>query len=102
MREDDLEPARLYGYERALKALDIESEQLRSEFETLWLARARPSEIHIALGYFAGLRARYWAAIDWLAGQRLKLLDGRDVDVELKSYDTGGYRAVWQTWKRPG
>ena len=93
---------RLYGYERALRALDIELEQLRAEFETLWLARARPSEIHVALGYFAALRVRYRAAIDWLASQRLNVRDGRAVDAELATYDDGGYRTLWQTWRRPG
>jgi len=94
--------ARLYDRILALKALDAELEKLRAEFETLWLARARPSEIHVALGYFANLRARYKAAVGWLQEQRQALLAGRPVDAELSTYNTGGYRTLWQTWPDDG
>jgi hexosaminidase len=88
---------RLYGHILALKDLDIELEELRAEFEALWLARARPSEIHVALGYYAGLRVRYQAAFSWLQEQRRALLAGRPVDAELTTYDAGSYRTLWQT-----
>ena len=88
---------RLYDHILALKALDVELETLRAEFETLWLARARRSEMHVALGYFANLRARYKAAIAWLEEQRKALLAGKPVDADLSTYDTGGYRTLWQT-----
>jgi hexosaminidase len=88
---------RLYGHILALKALDVELEELRAEFEALWLARARRSEMHITLGYFANLRTRYRAAIAWLEKQRKALLDGEPVDAELSTYDSGGYRTLWQT-----
>ena len=90
--------ARLYDYVLALKTLDVELEELRAEFETLWLARARRSEMHVALGYFANLRVRYKAAVAWLEEQRHALLTGKPVDAELSTYDTGGYRTLWQTW----
>ena len=77
---------------------DAELETLRAEFESLWLARARRSEIHVALGYYANLRARYRAAINWLEEQRQALAKGRPVDAELSTYDAGGYRTLWQTW----
>jgi hypothetical protein len=64
----------------------------------LWLARARRSEIHVALGYFAGLRTRLRAAVAWLETQREALLAGEPVDAELETYDAGQHRVLWQTW----
>jgi hexosaminidase len=98
LRDPELEADRVYGYIRALKALDAELEALRAEFETLWLARARRSEIHVALGYYAALRARYRAAVAWLEEQRQALLKSEPVDADLRTYDTGDYRTLWQTW----
>lgn len=98
LRDPDLSAERLYGYILAMKELDVELEELRAEFESLWMARARRSEIHVALGYYAGLRARYQAAIRWLERQYQALLKGEAVDSELKTYHTGDYRALWQTW----
>jgi len=98
LRDPDLSADRIYGYILALKAIDVELERLRAEFETLWLARARPSEIHVALGYYAGLRVRYRAAITWLEGQRRALLKGQPVDADLSTYDTGDYRTLWQIY----
>ncbi len=89
---------RLYEHTLALKALDIELETLRAEFEALWLARARRSEMHVALGYFSNLRARYRAATVWLEEQRRALLASQPVDAELSTYHTGDYRTLWQTW----
>jgi len=100
--EADLDAAHqtrcVYGYILALKALDAELEELRAEFEALWLARARRSEIHVALGYYAGLRARYRTAIRWLEGQRQALVIGQHLDTDLSTYDSGDYRTLWQTW----
>jgi hypothetical protein len=90
--------ARLDEHIRALAALDAELEALRAEFEALWLSRARRSEIHVSLGYFARLRARYTAAIAWLEGQRQVVLAGQPVDAELASYDADDYKTLWQTW----
>ncbi len=86
----------IYNYILTVRQLDRDLEPLRAEFETLWLARARRSEIYVSLGYFANLRARYRAAINWLQEQRQALLAGRPVDADLESYDTGGYRTLWQ------
>ncbi len=102
LRDGEVDPERMYCYIRALKALDVALETLRAEFESLWLARARRSEIHVALGYFSGLRVRYQAAVEWLGTQHELLLQGRTVDSELDTYDTAGYRTLWQTWRRPG
>jgi hypothetical protein len=88
---------RIFEHILALQALDVELETLRAEFEALWLARARPSEMHVALGYFANLRARYTEAVAWLSKQRQALLTGKPVDAELSTYDAGGYRTLWQT-----
>jgi hypothetical protein len=98
LRDPNLDEDRIYGYILALKALDAELETLRAEFESLWLARARRSEIHVALGYYAGLRIRYRAAVNWLEGQRQALLKGQPVDAELDIYDPGDYRILWQNW----
>jgi hypothetical protein len=98
LRAPDLDAGRIYGYILALGALDAELERLRSEFEALWLARARRSEIHVALGYYAGLRIRYRAAIEWLERQRQALLKGHPVDADLSTYDTDDYRTLWQNW----
>ena len=89
---------RLYDHILALKDLDADLEKLRAEWEALWLARAHRSEMHIALGYFANLRTRYKAAATWLAAQHKALLAGKPVDAELSTYDTDGYRTLWQTW----
>lgn len=96
LRDPHLDADRIYGFILALKALDAELEKLRAEFEMLWLARARRSEMHVALGYYAGLRTRYRAAVAWLEEQRQALLKGQAVDVSLSTYDTGNYRTLWQ------
>jgi len=98
LRDPDLDADRVYEYVMALKVLDVELEGLRAEFESLWLARARRSEMHVALGYYAGLRVRYQAAIRWLEEQRQALVEGKPVDVDLDTYDAGDYRTLWQTW----
>ena len=90
--------ARLYEYVLALRALDRELANLRAEWEVLWMARARRSEIHVPLSYFANLRARYRAAGDWLLAQRKALLAGEPVDAALETYNAGGYRTLWQRW----
>jgi hexosaminidase len=98
LHDSDLDAGKIGEYILALKTLDIELEQLRAEFEALWFARARRSEIHVALGYYAGLRVRYRAAIEWLEQQRQSLLRGGEVDADLSTYDAGGYRTLWQNW----
>jgi hexosaminidase len=98
LRDPGLDADKIGEYILALKTLDIKLEQLRAEFEALWFARARRSEIHVALGYYAGLRVRYRAAIEWLEQQRQSLLRGGDVDADLSTYDAGGYRTLWQNW----
>ncbi len=89
--------AQLYDHILALKALDVELSDLRAEFEVLWMARARRSEIHVPLAYFANLRARYRAALSWLQDQRSALLAGEPVDADLSSYDAASYRTLWGT-----
>jgi hypothetical protein len=90
--------AHLNGLILDLRALDREVEPLRREFEALWLARARRSEIDVALGYFGSLRVRLAAAQDWLRGQHRALLAGEAVDGSLSTYDAGYHRIVWQRW----
>ena len=96
LRDPHLDADRVYGYILGLRALDVELENLRAEFEMLWLSRAHRSEMHVALGYYAGLRMRYRAAAAWLEGQRQALLKGQPVDASLSTYDTGNYRTLWQ------
>jgi hypothetical protein len=66
------------------------------EFEERWLAHARRSEIRVNLDRFAGLIARYDAALAWLEGQRGAYLDGRRVDADLRTYDRGNYAVLFQ------
>ncbi|HSR33548.1 MAG TPA: glycoside hydrolase family 20 zincin-like fold domain-containing protein [Anaerolineae bacterium] len=89
---------RLDDWVQALRALEAEMEQLRAEWEALWLARARRSEIHVALGYFASLRTRFRAAIVWLEAQREAMARGQGLDAELETYHPGEHRVLWQTW----
>ena len=81
-----------------LKALAAELEVLRAEWEGLWLARARRSEIHFALAYFAGLHSRFLAACQWLEAQRQAVTAGEPVDAELATYQPGGQRILWDHW----
>jgi hypothetical protein len=83
---------------QGLGELASELEGLREEWEQLWLARARRSEIHVALGYFASAQARLRAAMEWLEEQREAIEAGEPVDGELRSYDPGEQRILWQTW----
>jgi len=88
----------LYEQILTLRALAAELEALRAEWEALWLARARRSEIHVALGYFARLRSRFQAAATWLETQRQALLAGEPSDSELDTYHPGDQPILWQTW----
>ena len=98
LRAPDLDAACIDRHISALKDLDKELELLRAEFEALWLVRARRSEIHVALGYYAKLRARYQAATSWLKNQQQALSAGQSLDAKLDSYDAGDHRVLWQTW----
>ncbi len=98
LRAPDLDAAGIHQHILALKALDKELAHLQAEFETVWLARARRSEIHVALGYYAGLRTHYRAAIAWLKKQQQALSEDRPMDAELNTYDAGDHRVLWQTW----
>ena len=89
---------RLQDHVQALEELEGQLVALQDEWVALWLARARRSEIHVALGYFSSLRARLRAAIDWLEEQRTALLAGGAVDGELATYDAGDHRVLWHTW----
>lgn len=82
----------------ALGVLAAQLEEQREEWEVLWLARARRSEIHVALGFFASTHARLRIAAAWLAEQRKALAAGEPVDAELDSYDASDHRILWQTW----
>ena len=81
-----------------LDAMPSELEELREEWESLWQARARRSEIHVALGYFASAHARIRTAVAWLREQRKAIAAGEPVDGELQSYNPGEHRILWQTW----
>jgi hypothetical protein len=81
-----------------LGKLAAELEELRGEWEALWLARARRSEMHVALGYFASAHARLRTAASWLGEQRKAIAAGEPVDGDLQSYNPGEHRILWQTW----
>jgi len=82
----------------ALGEMAAELEELRQEWEVLWQFRARRSEIHVALGYFASAHARIRIAVAWLEEQRKAIAAGDPVDAELDSYDASEHRTLWQTW----
>jgi hypothetical protein len=82
----------------SLGAMASELEELREEWEVLWQARARRSEIHVPLGYFASAHARIRIAVAWLEEQRKALAAGDPVDAELETYDASEHRVLWQTW----
>jgi len=82
----------------ALDVMASELEELREEWEVLWQTRARRSEIHVALGYFASAHARIRIAVAWLEEQRKAISAGDPVDTELDSYDASEHRILWQTW----
>ncbi|MCX7622354.1 MAG: beta-N-acetylhexosaminidase, partial [Thermomicrobium sp.] len=69
---------------------------LAAEFEAVWLRHARRSEIQQTLDRFAALDRRYAAALAWLAEQRQRVASGQPLDAEFQSYDTAGYRALWE------
>jgi hexosaminidase len=88
----------LHNHILALKALADELEALRAEWEALWLARARRSEIHVALGYFAALHTRFQTASVWLEAQHQALLAGEPIDAELATYQAGDHLVLWHNW----
>ncbi len=96
LRNPGLDAADLHRHRLVLQALDTELTSLRAEFEALWWARARRSELHISLGYYDKLRARYRAASAWLKEQQRALADGRPVDADMSTYSDGGHRVLWQ------
>ncbi len=83
---------------KALGALAAELEKLREEWQVLWRARSRRSEIHVALGYFASTHARLRVAAAWLERQRKAAAAGEPLDAELETYNGGDHQVVWQTW----
>jgi hexosaminidase len=82
----------------ALGVLAAQLEDVREEWEVLWLMRARRSEIHIPLGFFASAHARLRIARAWLEEQRRAAAAGEPVDAELETYDASDHRVAWQTW----
>jgi hypothetical protein len=85
-----------------LAALDAELVALKTEFEALWLRRARRSEIGISLGYFDGLRDRYAAAREWLTEAIGRLETGQDAELDLDEYArrAGRYEVLGQAFVR--
>lgn len=69
---------------------------LRAEFEAGWLRHARRSEIQQTLDRFAALDHRYQKALEWLNAQRASYAAGGPVDASVRSYDSGGYLALWE------
>jgi hexosaminidase len=69
---------------------------MRDEFEQLWLARSQRAEIAINLDRYDALRDRFDASIGWLRQQRDSYAAGRAIDAELTSYESAGYRILWE------
>jgi len=90
------------------RALDGELVDLAGLFESLWMARARRSEIDITLGYFAALRKRYAAAERWcqdrLDQQRAGQAPSYDLDEYARAaadYEILG-QGYWRRWSELG
>jgi hypothetical protein len=73
---------------------------LVAEFEALWLAHSKRSEIRINLDRFAALIAQYNVALDWLEGQRAAYDRGETVDSTLTTYDRGDYAVLHEATRR--
>ena len=86
----------IFEFVLSLRALDAEIAGLRAESEMLWLARARPREINVALSYYGELRARLRTAIDWLGKQHQTLPRGDPTESDMSTCDAGGNRTLWQ------
>ncbi|MEA3407344.1 MAG: family 20 glycosylhydrolase [Chloroflexota bacterium] len=87
----------------ALRDLDAELVQLKQDFETIWLRRARRAEISITLDHFAGLRERYARAQEWLEKRLDQLETGQTPSYDLDAYtqEAQGYEILGQAfWKR--
>jgi hypothetical protein len=82
----------------ALGELAAQLEELREEWELLWNTRARRSEIHVALGFFASTHARLRIAAAWLEEQRRALAAGENADADMETYDASDHRVAWQIW----
>lgn len=87
--------AELNGYVARLVILKEQLAAFRVEFERLWLARARRSEIEVSLGHYDRALARFDAAIAWLQSQRAALATGGELDRDMSSYDGWNYLALW-------
>jgi hexosaminidase len=90
------------------RALDSELVELAELFQTLWLARARRSEIDMTLGYFAALRQRYAAAERWCQERLDQLRAGRAPCYDLGEYDRAAAdyeilgQGYWRRWHELG
>lgn len=80
----------------ALAQLQAELEPMMSEFERVWMLRARRGEIAINLERYVALRERFEVAITWLRGQRDRSATTGVIDAELQSYDRGDYLVLWE------
>jgi hypothetical protein len=100
LADPDVDPMLLQELALALRRLDSEVSRIREEFELIWRFRARRSEIDVALSYFARLRVRLGAAVEWLEEQKKALARGEAVDAALETYSAEGFWTVWQKWPR--
>lgn len=80
----------------ALRSQQAALPALIAEFETRWLAHARPSEIRTNLTRYQNLLDRYAPAIAWLAAQRDAASAGSPMDATLATYDTNAYAVLYQ------
>jgi hypothetical protein len=93
----------LSGAITTLSELDGELLQLIGEFETLWIRRARRSEIAITLGHYARLRERFALAQAWLSERLAQVEAGAAPDYALEAYRAGAadYEILGQSfWRR--
>lgn len=88
--------ARLDALIAALQRLRDQLPPMRQEFEQLWLAQSRRSEIDVNLRRYDALLTRFDAALTWLRQQRDAYARGAAIDAALASYDAGHDRLFWE------
>ena len=94
MDAEDLTPDMILGYIAEIHLLYAELEEIRAEFEKVWLLRSYRKGIETCLSLFDRAGVQLFKAVEWLAEQRLRLVrKGRD-SIE-KYHGADGYGILW-------
>jgi len=95
-------PALLGQAMDAFRTLEVELGELIQTFRSIWLRRARHSEIDITLGHFAHLRERFTVAREWLQSRAKQVKAGQAPDYSLDGYaqEAQSYEILGQSVRR--